>query len=119
MTKHLCRSILVCLLLLGWNFTVVQAQRELGVRPIGSGGPLMPEQAAYDVKDYDLDLRINPDDQSIKGALTAHVQIVHPTKWFVLDLDVPLTVDSAALVDLEKKTEQPLKFERRESKLWI
>ena len=79
----------------------------------------MPEQATYDVKSYDLDLRVNPGDQSIKGALTAYAQIVHPTNWFVLDLDPPLTVDSVALIDPARNTQQPLKFERRESKLWI
>jgi hypothetical protein len=30
--------------------TPLHAQRELGVRASSSGGPLMPEQAAYDVK---------------------------------------------------------------------
>ena len=37
----------------------VDAQRQLGVRGSSSGGPLMPEQAAYDVKSYDLDLKID------------------------------------------------------------
>ena len=45
----------VCKRLLFSQF--VDAQREHGVRGSSSGGPLMPEQAAYDVKSYDLDLR--------------------------------------------------------------
>lgn len=104
---------------------IVVAQRELGTRATGSGGPLMPEQAAYDVKSYDLDLRVNPSDQSIKGVLTAQAVIVHPTNWFVLDLDPPLTVDSVALVNVGsrgptgRESSQELKFERREGKLWI
>ncbi len=68
--KNLCLFTAACALLLlpgGGGFTSVYAQRKLGVRPTGSGGPLMPEQAAYDVKSYDLDLRVNPDEQSIKG----------------------------------------------------
>ena len=64
--------------------TSAYSQRELGVRATGSGGPLMPEQAAYDVKSYDLDLRINPSDQSIKGVLIAHALMVSPINWFVL-----------------------------------
>ncbi len=120
--KNLCLFTAACALLLlpgGGGFTSVYAQRKLGVRPTGSGGPLMPEQAAYDVKSYDLDLRVNPDEQSIKGALTAHARIVHPVGWFVLDLDTPLAVDSVALVDARGRTQQPLGFERREGKLWI
>lgn len=79
----------------------------------------MPEQAAYDVKSYDLALSVNPHEQSIKGVLTAHALIVNPTKWFVLDLDTPLVVDSVALVNAKGKRIQALKFERRETKVWI
>ena len=79
----------------------------------------MPEQAAYDVKSYDLDLRVDPESQTIKGALTAHALIVHPLDWFVMDLDPPLVVDSVSLVDASGKSLQPLKFQRREGKLWI
>jgi len=107
------------LILLGGMLTSAYSQRELGVRATGSGGPLMPEQAAYDVKSYDLDLRINPSDQSIKGVLTAHALIVSPINWFVLDLDNPLAVDSVLLVDPAGKTSNQLKYERREGKLWI
>jgi aminopeptidase N len=118
MTRYLCGFTIVCVLLLSGRFTSAYAQRELGARPTNSGGPLMPEQAAYDVKSYDLALRVNPADQSIKGVLTAHALIVHPTAWFVLDLDTPLMVGSVTLVNASK-TEQPLKYERRDAKLWI
>ena len=94
------------------------AQRELGTRPTDSGGPLMPEQAAYDVKSYDLSLRVNPAEQSIAGALTVQALIVHPTAWFVLDLDMPLKVESVAEVATGAST-RPLEFERREGKIWI
>jgi aminopeptidase N len=119
MIRYLCLFTIAAALLLGAGVTSVRAQRELGVRATGSGGPLMPEQAAYDVKSYDLDLRINPADQSVKGVLTAHVLVVHPLNWFVLDLDPPLAVDSIALVNAVGKPQQPLKHERREGKLWI
>ncbi|HZH33420.1 MAG TPA: M1 family metallopeptidase, partial [Pyrinomonadaceae bacterium] len=88
-----------------------------GFRPTSSGGVLMPEQAAYDVKSYDLDLRVNPDDRSIKGALTVKAQIIRPIDKFVLDLDTPLAVESVASV--EGKNQKPLTFERREGKVWI
>ena len=35
-----------------------------------SGGYLMPEQRAYDVRFYDLDLRIQPEEHAIAGTLT-------------------------------------------------
>ncbi|MGI8786973.1 MAG: M1 family metallopeptidase [Pyrinomonadaceae bacterium] len=93
------------------------AQRDLGARPTDSGGVLMPEQAAYDVKHYDLAVTPNIAEQSIKGVLTATALIVKPIDKFVLDLDYPFTVESATLV--EGKKEMPLKFERREGKIWI
>ena len=76
----------------------VLAQRDLGVRPTDSGGVLMPEQAAYDVRHYDLAVTPNIEDQSIKGVLTATALIVTPIDKFVLDLDYPFTVESVALI---------------------
>ena len=114
MTKNLSPKILICFLL----FTATAfAQRDLGVRPTDSGGVLMPEQAAYDVKHYDLSVKLDIPNQSINGVLTAQALILSPLDNFVLDLDFPFTVESAALV--EGKKQQPLKFERRESKIWI
>ena len=106
-------AIILCLV------TPVDSQRQLGVKGSSSGGPLMPEQAAYDVKSYDLDLRIDPEAQTIKGALTAHAQVVNALDWFVMDLDPPLVVDAVTLVTSAGKTLDSLKFERREGKLWI
>ena len=64
---------------------------------IDSGGELMPEQAAYDVKKYDLAVRPNIEEQSIKGVLTVTALIVKPIDKFVLDLDPVLTVDEINL----------------------
>jgi aminopeptidase N len=113
-----------CLFFTCWVLTLLltaasaTAQRELGARPTDSGGPLMPEQAAYDVKAYDLALKINPAEQSIKGTLTVQAQIISPTAWFVLDLDDPLKVESVYTPTGGGKTE-PLEFERRGGKIWI
>jgi aminopeptidase N len=104
--------------MLAGSFNSSQAQRELGVKPLGSGGPLLPEQAAYDVKSYDLDLHVDTASQSITGVLTVRALIVQPLNRFVLDLDTELTVAVAALVNTDG-SEQPLKYERRESKLWF
>jgi len=92
-------------------------QRDLGVRPTESGGVLMPEQAAYDVKHYDLALTVDVPNESIKGVLTVEARIVNPIAKFVLDLDYPFTVESVALVNGKRTT--PMKFERRTSRIWI
>jgi aminopeptidase N len=85
-----------------------------------SGGVLMPEQAAYDVKSYDLDLRIDIQNRSIKGALTVKAGIVKPIDKFVLDLDTPFTVESVTQISpLKDGKDQPLQFERRQGKIWI
>ncbi len=96
----------------------VFAQRDLGARPTDSGGVLMAEQAAYDVKSYDLAVRPNIEEQSIKGVLTVRALIVKPIDKFVLDLDYPFTVESVQLLT-NRGNPIPLKFERRESKIWI
>lgn len=114
MFKKIFGSFLFCVILLP---ATVFAQRQFSKRPTESGGVLLAEQAAYDVKHYDLALRVNPDEQSIKGVLTVKAQIVREIDKFVLDLDTPLTVESAALVNGKKS--EPLTFERREGRIWI
>ncbi|MCM3872388.1 MAG: M1 family metallopeptidase [Pyrinomonadaceae bacterium] len=118
MTKFLLGFTVLIVLAIAGNPAFVHSQRDLGVRPSDSGGPLMPEQAAYDIKSYDLDLHINPAERSIKGVLTAEALIVHPTASFVMDLDPPLTVDSVALLNSSGEP-RALNFERRAGKLWI
>jgi aminopeptidase N len=118
MTKFRSCILVISLCLLTGNSINMHGQRQLGVRATGSGGPLMPEQAAFDIKAYDLDLRIDPTEHSIKGVLTADALIVQPTRWFVLDLDPPLNVERVALLS-SKNVEQPAEYERREGKLWI
>lgn len=59
-----------------------------------SGGPLMPEQAAYDVNYYEIDLNIHPDTQTIDGSVLCRARIVEPIDTLVLDLVNYYTVDS-------------------------
>lgn len=81
-----------------------------------SGGYLMPEQAAYDVKFYDLDLFVNPEDSTIDGALTVVAEIVAPLNWLVLDLDARLHVSQ---INFVSDSNRKLNFTRKEGKLWI
>ena len=81
---------------------------------LDSSGPMMPEQAAYDVTFYDIALRVSPADSSIAGTVTTTARITAPVPWFVLDLDTTLAVQAVA-----QPGRGPLSFERRGGKLWI
>ena len=96
---------------------IVFAQRDLGVRPTETGGVLMYEQAAYDVENYDISIRVNPTEKSISGETVVNAKIVMPVNWFVVDLDTPYTVSETSIV--EKNQSKPLSFERRGGKIWI
>lgn len=114
-SKFVAGFFLLCLSSL--SFVPAIAQTGLSAISNNSGGILTPEQAAYDVKSYDLDLRFNIEEHSIKGVLTATATIVNRIDKFVLDLDKLLTVDSVSLV--EAKNQTPLKFERQAGKVVI
>ncbi|MEZ6196647.1 MAG: M1 family metallopeptidase [Planctomycetota bacterium] len=58
-----------------------------------SGGALIPEQAAYDVRHYDLALRVDPKSRSIEGTLGARLRLVREgAKRLALDLDSALSL---------------------------
>lgn len=59
-----------------------------------SGGQLSPEQAAYDVNYYNLDLSIDPEAKTISGSLLCRVEIVEAIDMLVLDLHDVYTIDS-------------------------
>ncbi|HBR57278.1 MAG TPA: peptidase M1 [Blastocatellia bacterium] len=68
------------------------AQRDLGARPTETGGPLMFEQAVYDVQSYDVSLDVDPAAKSIAGTTVMTAKVVIPTDVIVLDLDTPYAV---------------------------
>ncbi|MBX7173534.1 MAG: M1 family metallopeptidase [Pyrinomonadaceae bacterium] len=92
------------------------AQRELGARPTETGGVVPYEQAAYDVKKYDISIKVNIPEKSITGTTVVTAKIVQPINVFVLDLDTPFNVSDVALVG--EKGETKLKFERKGGKIW-
>ncbi|CAN5310538.1 M1 family metallopeptidase [soil metagenome] len=89
------------------------SQREHGVRPTETGGPLMFEQAAFDVQSYDIALKADPRDKSLVGTTTMIARTVIPTNVIVLDLDLPYTISK--LTDGRAN----LKYERKGGKIWI
>jgi aminopeptidase N len=83
-----------------------------------SGGPLLPEQAAYDVQHCELDLQIFPQTKSIEGTATIGALVRSPLEWLVLDLDPRLRVKQVGLA-LDGGAPAPAAFERRGPRLWI
>lgn len=82
--------------------------------PTTSGGPLIPEQAAYRVHFYDLSMAILPAERRIEGRNVIHAAIVHPAQELVVDLDTTLAVVSA--VDRERGE---VSFARHGGRLWF
>ena len=83
-----------------------------------SGGPLMAEQAAYDVTYYDLNLQVFPADSSINGHVVIVAKIVQPIDYFVVDLDTLLTISRIEEMDASGSIIHR-DFKREIGKVWI
>ena len=109
--KLLTRSIFPILLFV---FVIPgSAQREHGVRPTNTGGPLMFEQAVFDVQSYDVAVDVFPKEKRISGVTTMIARTVIPTNVIVLDLDTPYTIDG--ITDGTSR----LKYQSKEGRIWI
>ena len=64
-----------------------------------SGGVLAPEQAAYDVTFYELDLNVDPGARHISGSVTMAARMVTEAATIALDLDTLLTVEAIHAAD--------------------
>src|SRR5688500_5375757 len=93
------------------------AQRELGVRPTETGGPLQPEQAAFDVQSYDVALKVDPKTKTISGTTVMIARVVTPTDSILLHLDTPYKVEKVYSQPGDRQT--GLRFEHKEGKLRI
>lgn len=93
---------------------LAHAQRELGVRPTDTGGPLMFEQATFDVQNYDITLGVDPKTKSISGTTVMIARTVIPTNVIVLDLDTPYAVSKVV-----GGNGGDLKFQRTEKQIRI
>ena len=61
---------------------------------LDSGLPIPPEQACYDVRSYDLALKVDPEKKTIAGTLGMRARVVKASESILLDLDDRLTVAS-------------------------
>lgn len=97
--------------------TFAFAQRELGVRPSETGGPLAREQAAFDVQSYDVALRVDPQTKMIYGTTVMIAKVVDPTDTILLHLDTPYKVDRVYSQNRDIQT--GLRYEHADGKLRI
>lgn len=74
-----------------------------------SGGPLQPEQAAYDVRFYELALTIDPETRSIVGSNRVVFTAIEPLSQLLLDLDPRFTIDSVITTIDEKRRRSDLR----------
>jgi aminopeptidase N len=112
--KRLEKIFLLTVLLLTSLTAAARAQRELGVRPTESGGPLKFEQAVFYVQSYDITLRVDPKAKAISGATVMRARIVIPTNVILLDLDTPFTVST-----VKDSDGKDLRFQRTETAIRI
>ena len=85
----------------------------LRAQVLDSGGPLAPEQAAYDVRRYELAFRLDPERRALAATAVATVVARAPLATLELDLDRRLRVER---VDVDGA---PARFEHRHGKLRI
>lgn len=89
-------------------------QRELGARPTETGGPLIFEQAVYDVQSYDVSLDVDPAAKSIAGTTVMTARVVIPTNVIAVDLDTPYSV-----LSLTDDKGNDLRYEREGGRIRI
>ena len=83
-------SFLFCFLL---PFLSADAQNFQYTRQDTLRGTLLPERACYDVKHYDLNLKINPEDKTLKGYNEITYQVVDDFQTLQVDLFERLQID--------------------------
>jgi aminopeptidase N len=84
-----------------------------------SGGVLLPEQAAYDVHFYDLEIEVDPGSRTIRGRGSAHVRVVDTLRALVIHLDPRLQI-RLARIGTPADGLVPVAFEHRlDGTVWL
>jgi aminopeptidase N len=78
-----------------------------------SGGAPIPEQDAYDVRHYDLRLKVDPARKWIGGSLTMRCDVAAGTARIALDLDEAFTVSGVRVAGRKAK------FEHRDLRVFV
>jgi aminopeptidase N len=107
--KHIARLVLVLIFA-----AAAFAQTDLGTHNSETGGPLVFEQAVYDVQNYDVSVSADPKTKSISGTTVMTARTVIPTNVILLDLDTPYTVSKVT-----DGAGRDLKYERTPTQIRI
>jgi aminopeptidase N len=83
-----------------------------------SGGPLLPEQAAYDVTHYDLAVAVDPAQRRIEGEVTVHAVVEARLEHLVLNLDRRLAVTKAWPAGTPANA-RPVERRNDDNQVWI
>ncbi|HQA75330.1 MAG TPA: M1 family peptidase, partial [Flavobacterium sp.] len=78
------------LLSIGWQLSA----QEVFTRKDSLHGGMRQERSCFDVQRYDLNIKVNIDEKSIKGSNTISFKIVDSTKTIQLDLFENMQIDS-------------------------
>jgi len=92
----------------------VLGQGQKPIHPTDTGGPLVVEQAAFDVQSYEVSINVFPETKSISGSTVMIAKTVIPTNVIVLDLDTPYNLENVG-----DGANNSLKYQRKEGKIWI
>ena len=84
--------LLACLLLA--PLSLVEGQDAAALHADSLRGSITPERAWWDVAFYDLAVRVNPADSTIRGVNHISYRVLQPGSQLQIDLQVPLQVDS-------------------------
>lgn len=80
-----------------------------------SGGKLIEEQSCYDVKFYDINLRISPVDKAIGGKVIVSLTAVKDFNKIMIDLDEPFNISDIEWLGSDKTVD----FIHDKGKIWI
>jgi aminopeptidase N len=83
--------LLACLLALP---AMAQEANKSPTRADSLRGSITPERAWWDVTFYDLHVRVDPADQTIRGRTATTYRVVQPAREMQIDLQMPMEVDS-------------------------
>ena len=110
-------SLAVAILLVSFLALLIGLGWYVKRRMLESGGRLPVSMAAYDVRHYDLAVRVDPAEQRIDGQNTVTVEVLEPTEIFEINLDDRLevvSVKSAGVVCAFRHADGVIAVEPRE-----
>jgi len=99
-------------------FIILSAQTFAQLGKLDSGGKLSPYQACYDVKFYDISIRIEPAEKAIAGSVIMRAGATKDFNKILVDLDTTFQIESIQLITKDKKGID-LKFIHEGRKVWV